>query len=193
MKRMLDLFSGLKGASQAFINAGWEVITVDNNPELEPTICCDIEDLWMSKEWQAWSKGYFDIIWASPPCVEFYKVGAPWFDEYKTEPSLELVKCAKEIINLLEPKFWIIENTKSGLPHISKVLGTPRQNINGVYYLWGEYPLFDAKVEQNHKALNDPGGGDPLRSNKRAKIPFEISLSLLDVISNQSDLSRWIN
>ena len=191
--KMLDLFSGLGGASQAFEAAGWEVVTVDINPEFNPTICRNIEDLWLTDEFKSWSKGEFDLIWASPPCVEFYKVGAPWFEEYGKTPSLELVECAKAIINILQPKFWIIENTKSGMPWIKKLLGNPRQNINGVYYFWGEYPLFDAKVEQNHKALNDPGGHDPLRSNKRAKIPLEISRALLDVIENQSDLSRWLN
>jgi len=190
--KMLDLFSGLKGASQAFEAAGWEVVTVDINPDLNPTICCNIEDLWLTDEFKSWSKGEFDLIWASPPCVEFYKVSAPWFEEYGKTPSLELVETAKAIINILQPKYWIIENTKSGMPWIKKLLGNPRQNINGVYYLWGQYPLFDAKVEANHKALNDTGPQDPLRSNKRAKIPLEISRSLLDVIENQSDLSRWL-
>ena len=193
MKKMLDLFSGLNGASQAFEAAGWEVVTVDINPDLNPTITCNIEDLWLTKEFKSWSKNEFDLIWASPPCVEFYKVSAPWFEEYGNTPSLDLVECAKSIINILQPKYWVIENTKSGMPWIKKILGQPRQNINGVYYLWGEYPLFDAKVSQNHKASNDPGGHDPLRSNKRAKIPLEISRALLDVIENQLDLSKWLN
>jgi site-specific DNA-cytosine methylase len=191
--KMLDLFSGLGGASQAFEAAGWEVVTVDINPEFNPTICRNIEDLWLTDEFKSWQVGEFDLIWASPPCVEFYKVNAPWFEEYGRTPSLDLVECAKAIINILQPKHWVIENTKSGMPWIKKILGQPRQNISGVYYLWGDYPLFDAKVPQNHKALNDPGGHDPLRSNKRAKIPLEISRALLDVIENQSDLSRWLN
>jgi site-specific DNA-cytosine methylase len=95
--KMLDLFSGLKGASQAFEAAGWEVITVDNNPDLNPTICCDIEDLWLHPDFQQYmTKEYFNLIWASPPCIEFYKVGAPWFDEYGNESFLASrtqVKC----------------------------------------------------------------------------------------------------
>lgn len=191
--KMLDLFSGLGGASQAFEAAGWEVVTVDINSEFNPTICCNIEDLWLTKEFKSWSKGEFDLIWASPPCVEFYKVSAPWFEEYKQQPSLELVECAKAIINILQPKYWIIENTRLGMPFINKILGKSRHNINGVYYFWGQYPLFEAEVLKNHKVVNDPGHNDPLRSNKRAKIPLEISRALLDVIENQTDLSRWLS
>lgn len=190
MKRMLDLFSGLKGASQAFsLSDDWEVITVDNNPELEPDICCDIENLWLHPEFQKWKVGEFDMIWASPPCIEFYRVLAPFYPEdYGKDPSMELVETAKAIIDLLKPKWWIIENTKSGSKFIKKILGKWRQ-IHGPFYLWGCYPLFEAQVDRNHKALNDVWSSDPLRSNKKAKIPAEISLALLDAIENQKELN----
>jgi site-specific DNA-cytosine methylase len=32
--KMLDLFSGLGGASEAFVRAGWEVMRIENNPLL---------------------------------------------------------------------------------------------------------------------------------------------------------------
>ena len=32
MPTMIDMFSGMGGASEAFIRAGWEVIRLDNNP-----------------------------------------------------------------------------------------------------------------------------------------------------------------
>ena len=41
---MLDLFSGLGGASKAMKERGWEVITVDNNPKFNPDICIDIRE-----------------------------------------------------------------------------------------------------------------------------------------------------
>lgn len=187
VKRMLDLFSGLKGASEAFIaDPQWEVITVDNNPDLNPDICCDIENLWLHPEFQKWKKGHFDLIWASPPCVEFYKVLAPFYpDDYGNTPSLGLVSTAKAIIDLLEPKWWIIENTKSGAKFIKKFLGKWRQ-IHGPFYLWGNYVKFDADVEPGHKANNDTWSTDPLRSNKKAKIPLELSRGLKDALENQA-------
>tara|TARA_Y100000401_G_scaffold115804_1_gene120196 strand:- start:862 stop:1431 length:570 start_codon:yes stop_codon:yes gene_type:complete len=189
---MLDLFSGLKGASQAFEAAGWEVVTVDNNPDLNPTICCNVEDLYLHPDFQKYMvKNYFDLIWASPPCVEFYKVSAPWFDEFGQLPSLELVEDSLALIQILKPKYWILENTKMGKRFISKVLGNPKLIIEP-FFFWGRFPLFDAAIDKNHKALNDPGPSNKLRSNIRAKIPLEISRSLLDVVENQTDLSRWI-
>ena len=32
--KMLDLFSGLGGASEAMLANGWEVLRIENNPEL---------------------------------------------------------------------------------------------------------------------------------------------------------------
>ena len=187
---MLDLFSGLKGASQAFeLNPNWEVVTVDNNPELEPTICCDIENLWLHPEFQKWSVGHFDLIWSSPPCVEFYKVLAPFYPEhYGKKPNMNLVESSIAIIELLKPKHWIIENTKSGAGFISKKLGEARQ-IHGPFFLWGVYPLFEAHVDRNHKSKIDVWSTNPLRSNIKAKIPLEISRALLDVIENQKQLN----
>lgn len=186
---MLDLFSGLKGASSAFIqDPEWEVVTVDNNPELEPDICCDIENLWLHPEFQKWTKGHFDLIWASPPCIEFYKVLAPFHPEfYGKHPSMELVETSKAIIDLLEPKWWVIENTRSGAKFIKKFLGNYRQ-VLGPFYLWGNYIKFDAVVDPGHKANNDTWSTDPLRSNKKAKIPLEISRALKDALDNQTML-----
>tara|TARA_Y100001937_G_C7132028_1_gene338084 strand:+ start:1367 stop:1939 length:573 start_codon:yes stop_codon:yes gene_type:complete len=187
---MLDLFSGLKGASQAFINSDeWEVITVDNNPELEPDICCDIENLWLHPEFQTWKKGEFDLIWASPPCVEFFKVLAPFYpDDYGRDPSMELVETAKAIIDILQPTYWVIENTKSGSEFIKKILGNYRM-ILGPFYLWGVFPKFDAHVDRDHKSKVDVWSTHPLRSNIKAKVPIEISRSLLDSIDNQKILN----
>ena len=40
--KVLDLFSGLGGFSQAFKDRGHKVTTLDNNPEFNPDICIDI-------------------------------------------------------------------------------------------------------------------------------------------------------
>lgn len=193
MKRMLDLFSGLNGASQAFINSEeWEVITVDNNPELNPTICMDVDYLIHSDHFKNWVIDHlnginFDLIWASPPCIEFYKALAPWFSEYDKEPSLDLVKMTKYIIEVLEPKTWVIENTKSGKHFIKSILGEERQKL-GPFFLWGNFPKLTIDIDLDHKKHQDTGPRDPLRSNKRAKIPIELSQNLHDVLKYQKTL-----
>ena len=193
MKRMLDLFSGLKGWSQAFEKAGdWEIISVDILPELNPTIVCDVSDLWNNQEFLIEAEKGFDLIVASPPCIEFFKVLAPWRDEYKKNPSMQLVEDTFALIKILQPKYWVIENTQSGSIFINDYLGNYRQKI-GPFFFWGKYPLFDADVKRNHKKNVDSGPSNPLRSNIRAKIPFEISAGLKDVIENQKSLCYWFD
>ena len=65
--KMLDLFSGLGGASQAMgEDPNWEVTTVDFKEKFEPDICADVLDLGPRD-----FKEDYDLIWASPPCTYF--------------------------------------------------------------------------------------------------------------------------
>ena len=59
--RMLDLFSGLGGASRAMRERGWDVITVDIEPEFNPSIIADISTYHYE------GKLPVDLVWASPP------------------------------------------------------------------------------------------------------------------------------
>ena len=69
MKLMIDLFSGLGGASQAFMNSPeWAVLRYDNNPALSNVAATTICDL---KEYQIICRHDIDLIWASPPCLTF--------------------------------------------------------------------------------------------------------------------------
>jgi hypothetical protein len=62
---MLDLFSGLCGASQAMIDNGWKVILVDKEYNgLDVCLFSTNEEI--------------DLFWASPPCDEFSKMSMPW-------------------------------------------------------------------------------------------------------------------
>ena len=45
MNLCIDLCCGLKGFSSAFLEGGWEVITVDIEPKFLPDILCDIRNL----------------------------------------------------------------------------------------------------------------------------------------------------
>ena len=68
MPRLLELFSGTGSVGRAFAELGWEVISLDLDPKAEPTICADV------CSWEplpTFAQGYFDMIWASPPCAEY--------------------------------------------------------------------------------------------------------------------------
>ncbi len=63
--KVLDLFSGLGGWSQAFLDRGHEIVTVDNDEKFKPDICADMMIL---SAGSFGNPGKFDVILASPPC-----------------------------------------------------------------------------------------------------------------------------
>ena len=65
--RLLELFSGTKSVSKAIEHLYDEIISVDILNKNNPTYCCDIL-LW---DYKQYPPGYFDAIWASPPCTAF--------------------------------------------------------------------------------------------------------------------------
>lgn len=192
MKKMLDLFSGLKGASAAFQdNPDWEVVTVDNDPDREPDILCDLsrwrENVTLHCQFE--NEKRENLIWASPPCDDFCRAAFPWI-EYEEEPSTQLVQAAADIVALFNPDYYVIENTKSGAQWITPLLGPPRQII-GPYYLWGNFPFIpDVELDPEHKALMDPGPNNPLRAAMRARIPFVLSNALMRTLDTQQTLGN---
>ncbi len=194
MRLMLDLYSGLGGASEAFTHGAepWSVLRYENNPllaDIPYTILCDLT------ECQEWPRHKVDVIWASPPCLEFstgFNAPGPTAqrDGVDFQPDLTLVKRAVEIIDELEPTYWIIENVIGAIKHFEPFLGPPRQII-GSFVLWGNMPFLHVDNFNHTKTGVDPGGSNPLRSNVRAKIPLELSQALRRAVESQTQLSDW--
>ncbi len=69
MPVILDLCSGLGGASEAFTHEEWTVIRIEINPELEYVPHTRILDV---LEWTDWIEDIprCDVIWASPPTAQ---------------------------------------------------------------------------------------------------------------------------
>ena len=195
--RVLDLFSGLGGASEAFVRAGDEVLRIENNVLLKDvphTHLMDVVDLHAFLAEYHVGRTDYDLVWASPPCLEFsnacnapkakaQRAGQPY------EPSMALVTAALEIIDLLNPRWWVIENVRGAWPYFAQVadLGKPTQSI-GSFHLWGHFPHlimpedFDARKSEVDKRHS------PLRANIRAKIPLEISEALRRAITSQAKI-----
>jgi hypothetical protein len=198
--RVLDLFSGLGGASEAFLRAGDEVIRIENNPALfhiPETILFDIN----SKEFdnfvmtESLMNEPFDLIWASPPCLEFSMAyNAPKSvarrEGKNFKPNMELLLHAKEIIDYLQPKYWVIENVMGAQEFFNPILGKPTQIINS-FCLWGNFPGIVMPPNYHH-LKHDVGSKNPLRSNYRAIIPFEVSEQLRRSIIEQKTLGDWV-
>lgn len=204
MPVMLDLYSGLGGASEAFVKAGWTVIRVENNPILQGVDCT--RDLNML-EWNQWlddllieiaeSEGEsVSFIWASPPCTDFsgaYAAPGPLAKrEGRTfEPDMSLMWAAYDVICRVRPKYWVIENVAGAIPYFNEELGPYIQKI-GPFVLWGRFPFIATPPDFKHKKSDgDTWSTDPLRPNRRAYVPIEISEGVLQAISMQSSLAEW--
>lgn len=199
--KMLDLFSGLGGASEAFFQNGWDVKRIENNPELglvpETEIMC-IYDFgkWVSN-YYCISPAKITLVWASPPCTDFSDAyNSPKSQairanqEYFPEEAIKLVKEAKRIIDVIQPKYWIIENVKGSIEYLRPILGEPTLIIDSIV-LWGRFPKWTMPPGYKHKKDDSAWSTDPLRANKRALIPYEISDACREAIENTKTLDYW--
>ena len=194
MKLMLDLFSGLGGASQAFMDsAEWAVLRYDNNPKLAHVASTTLCDLLTYK---IECRHLINLIWASPQCLEFSQAyGAPRSKARREgvedfRPNMELCCRAIEIIEELKPKWWVIENVVGAIADFEPLLGPPRQII-GPFVLWGNFPYIHMPKDFNHSKADIDERWSEIRSNIRAKIPIEISLNLFEAIENQKTIEDY--
>ena len=202
-KHFLDLFSGLGGASEAFIQDtdNWTVLRIDNNPLLSGvpnTMMQDIEVLANNIFGPQNVKKKIDVIWASPPCRDFSsgynspksiasrEVGIENYD-----PDMSLLIASLKIIEIVKPKYFIIENVVGSIRYFEQFLGAPRQII-GPYVLWGNFPYVavdESKLES--KKSKDKHSANPLRSNYKAKVDYELSRALKEAIENQKSILSY--
>lgn len=166
---MIDLFSGLKGASQYAKELGWKVFTVDINEEFEPDIIMDIKE----KALDHILPEKIDLIWASPPCDEFSRESMPWCKTGKL-PDLSLVFRSIELANILKPKYWILENVRG----LQRYLGRASCHA-GPFYFWGWFPKIKFNGQFYFKEKLFPSKD---RKALRAKIPYEVSKQFIDRI-----------
>lgn len=179
---ILDLCSGQKGWGKPFEERGHTVITVDIEPSFEPTICADLLKLPIE---QLKVLGPFDVITASPVCDEFCKASLPrsWVcNKNGFNPDTSLMERCFEIIQVLKPKFWVIENVRGAVPYFKPILGEPVRHV-GSRYLWGNLPMFDAAPAYGKWRL--PPSKD--RKALRSKIPKNLALSFCMAIELQME------
>ena len=204
-KHMLDLFSGFGGASEAFYqDENWSVLRIENNPLLSGvprTVIDDVKNLQPQNYGNMWynvDRKKIDVIWASPPCKDFSNgynspksVHSREHGLESYEPDMSLLTAALDIIEIVKPKYWIIENVVGSIRYFREFLGEPRQII-GPYVLWGNFPLLNVdNFELRAKSKKDVHSSNPLRANYKAKVDFEISSSLKDAIENQKSIFEY--
>lgn len=112
----LELFCGTKSFTKEAKKHGIECTTLDINHIFNPDICKDILNT-DPKE-----LGKFNILWASPPCQCFsvMSMARHWKETEKgyepkdneTIKSINILRKTIEIISIMKPDYWFIENPR---------------------------------------------------------------------------------
>ena len=129
--KVLELFAGSRSIGKAAESLGYDVFSSDVNDFNKIDYVVDILNFDIKKV-----PFHPDIIWASPPCTYFSvaSIGKHWNKDHtpKSENALlgvEFVKKTIEIIKVLKPKFWYIENPRGKLRKLQVVKGLPKTTV----------------------------------------------------------------
>tara|TARA_R100000664_G_C2743993_1_gene132096 strand:+ start:744 stop:1463 length:720 start_codon:yes stop_codon:yes gene_type:complete len=146
MLKVLELFSGTGSVSKVCKELGYECLSIDLY--LPADINIDI----LEWDYKKYPKDSFDIIWASPPCVEYsllkvsnlnQKVKGEILTKEKIEKNMneadKLVSKALEIIEYFNPHWWFMENPATGrLKNRDVVKGLDWYDVDYCMYCdWG--------------------------------------------------------
>jgi len=199
-KLAIDLCAGRGGFSRAFVEAGWEVITVDNDWKFKPTIVADVTKL-TAKEIETKTKlGFFKeyeriVIVASPPCERFSLANSVW-PQSGIRKALEQVGACLELILAIKPNYWCLENPKARLRWF---LRKPAHSVRLSDYGY-KYTLMGGKVRKNFKKTDlwdnipfplleaekivRPVKGEPFPDKSRiAEMPYGLSKAILEAVT----------
>ena len=120
--KLLELFKGTGSVGKAATALGYtDIVSLDMDAKFKPDIVSDIMD-W---DYTVYPPGYFDVIWASPPCTYYTtmqnivkvnkaKKGIPWDLEEKRSEADKIVRKTLDIIDYFKPRWWFMENPQSG-------------------------------------------------------------------------------
>lgn len=237
--KILDLFSGTGGFSEAFLQRGHSVIRVDNDKRFRDVPCTRIIDVLDSGNMDPIVADRYDVIVASPPCQAFslssvrhhFKAtatcgrcrtvvtrlkGERWTecccslgpkvvkDSLRMVPksefgalSLKLVARTLDLVQLLEPSAWWMENPRATMQHFvpEKIAKTTvwycqyGDTSAKPTHLWGNWPgtwtprpeCHNGNAACHHqKAKRGAKTGTQGKAGAvvRAMVPFELSLEV---------------
>jgi hypothetical protein len=144
--RVLELFSGTGSVGKICKEKNWEVVSLDlKNADININI--------LDWDYTQYPIGYFDIIWASPPCDTFSCLRKTWIGRKLKchngeicspeliqkdidNIGLPVLRQTEKIIDYLKPKYYFIENPQTG--DMKKYIDKPFYDVDYCKYSnWG--------------------------------------------------------
>lgn len=170
--RVLELFAGTRSIGKAFEKEGHEVFSVEWDRSFDCIdMYADIGNLTAKTILEKF--GHPDIIWASPDCSS-YSIAAISHHRTKEKsgnlaPVSDYAKfCDRVNMNMLNlilvlrPKYWFIENPRGGMRKMDFMKGLPRYGVT--YCKYGDTRMKPTDIWTNHpnpKFLPMSKNGDP--------------------------------
>lgn len=205
---IFDFFAGTGSSTQAFQDAGHQVISFEIDNFFEATENVDVMKL--SADYLLSQYGRPDFVWASPPCTAFSvaSMGHHWGGglrayEPKTQTakeSQELVAHTLKLIQELNPRLgWLMENPRGMLRKLPVVQDFPRQSVTYCRYgdkrmkptdLWGVVPNWTPReMCKNGMPCHEAAprgaktGTQGLKgARERSRVPYELGKEILDAL-----------
>ena len=194
--KVIDLFSGLGGFSEAFAQDPiWDVLRIENNHLL-----ADVPHTMIADALTLDPAGFdCDLLLASPPCTEFslaynapQSIASRRNEEY--QPNMDLVKCALEWDRSIKPKFFLMENVSGSSKYFTPLV--KKITTIGPFHLYGRFPRFEMPQGWSHSKTAPKeiefDFEHPLRANYRGKIPLALSEKVKETFEGTSSLMEWI-
>lgn len=202
--RSLELFCGHATISEMLKLAGFSVTAIDNRKRhgvIKPTLCCDVYDIPKTLI----SPGLYDVVWVSPPCTAFsIAAGNTYFEKgiFKSGalPYLALLDYSIDLLKLLAPRLWFIENPRGRIVECASYRSLMREH--GVYLhlltysSYGNYPTKPTYLLTNSTfvpralasfgrgAKNDSGFAN-MSHSQRSSIPMELAADIAVYCKNE--------
>ena len=190
---ILDLCSGMGGASQPFVDRierevvdmapEWGVIRVEINPKFSLIPFTRQLDV---LEWMDWIEDLPEIeaVWASPPCTDF-SLAANAHRPRPQDPDVAILEACIAIIDHLKPRIWTLENVRGAIRYFRPIIGEPSQII-GPFYLWGRFPALP--VTEDFRGLKTESRDPAIRS----MIPPQLAEAWYGVVALQHSLGDFL-
>ena len=200
--KVLELFAGSCSFSNVAKEYGYETFTTDYNnfdgiDYVTDILQFDYNELPYKP----------DIIWASPPCTYFSvaSIGKHWNKNHTPKSKeaitgMAIVNKTKEIINTLQPKYFVIENPRGKLRKLDLLDNFNRVTVTYCQYgdnrmkptdLWHNLDWTPRPMCKNgmpcHVAAprGSQTGTQGLKGNyERSKVPYELCKEILEYINN---------